>query len=462
MNEQNVIMDSEAKMMRQADFLVECVEHEVSLMKDLIGHAVSHLYDYVNRRELRALDGENEIDQLLESIMMVGGAIDMVSNNSYLGLLPNFLAKENPELKVLLSQAENYLQLDFPDEATWMFYGVEKKPLQVFSLEQIAALSGRTIGSIRNATLQGGGLQTIRLEVVFDNAGEPVNQSVFVEYVEALRWLEMKNCYEPLKDESLTDESRIEFIRTYGPHFDATHLPKELRLRDKGQLQVYYAPFDYINRQAKVVLCGITPGAAQTEIALNTFAESLQRDCSIEEAFQHAKQAASFAGSMRSSLTKMLDHVGLHNILGISSSADLFGEHSDLVHYTSALKNPVFYKGGNYTGTPLMLKDEALKWQVDEILAEEVKVLDDTAIYIPLGPKPAEALMYLANKGLLSRKQILVGIPHPSGANAERIKYFCEEKARDSLSSKTNAELIDQARALIQTQLAEIDASIQH
>jgi hypothetical protein len=51
-----------------------------------------------------------------------------------------------------------------------------------------------------------------------------------------------------------------------------------------------------------------------------------------------------------------------------------------------------------------------------------------------------------ATLGILDRAQILPALPHPSGANAERISYFLGRKARAALSSKTLPGPIDEAR----------------
>jgi hypothetical protein len=45
-------------------------------------------------------------------------------------------------------------------------------------------------------------------------------------------------------------------------------------------------------------------------------------------------------------------------------------------------------------------------------------------------------------------------LPHPSGANAERIAYFLGNKARESLSIKTNPDLLDQAKVKILEKLS--------
>ena len=70
---------------------------------------------------------------------------------------------------------------------------------------------------------------------------------------------------------------------------------------------------------------------------------------------------------------------------------------------------------------------------------------------MPLGPKVGEVFEYLVGRGLLRPEQVLSGLPHPSGANAERISYFLGRKDKAALSIKTNAETLDAAR----TQLAQ-------
>jgi hypothetical protein len=49
---------------------------------------------------------------------------------------------------------------------------------------------------------------------------------------------------------------------------------------------------------------------------------------------------------------------------------------------------------------------------------------------------------------------VLAGLPHPSGANAERISYFLGRKSKEALSSKTNATKIDEAKLVLLKQLA--------
>ncbi len=86
-------------------------------------------------------------------------------------------------------------------------------------------------------------------------------------------------------------------------------------------------------------------------------------------------------------------------------------------------------------------------------LAEEAAALPN-AIWVPLGGHAEAGLTHLAEAGRLDPARILTGLPHPSGANAERIAYFLGRKPRAALSSKTNAERIDAARERLQRQVA--------
>ena len=230
-------------------------------------------------------------------------------------------------------------------------------------------------------------------------------------------------------------------------------LPGALLLSEQGTVQTFYAPFEHINRSAKVVICGITPGLQQASIALSTASKALREGQSVQSALALAKSTASFAGPMRSNLIAMLDHVGLPKLVGIRSSEELFGARRDLVHYTSALRNPVFVNGKNYSGSPAMLSHQAMRWQIENLLAEEASALHD-AVWIPLGPKVSEALAYLTRRGVLSESRILDGLPHPSGANAERISVFLGRKNPDAVSAKTNPLTIARGRDSVMNKLA--------
>ena len=93
-----------------------------------------------------------------------------------------------------------------------------------------------------------------------------------------------------------------------------------------------------------------------------------------------------------------------------------------------------------------MLKNVFLKQHIDAYFLPEISQMNSNVVYIPLGKSVSEVLYFLSSLGYLKEQQILDGFPHPSGANAERIKYFLEEKLASNLSNATNPALIDEAK----------------
>ncbi|PZS47367.1 hypothetical protein [Stenotrophomonas maltophilia] len=223
-------------------------------------------------------------------------------------------------------------------------------------------------------------------------------------------------------------------------------LSGDLLISRSGQLATYYAPFEHVNTAARVVLVGITPGVFQAQRALEKLRAALRSGLGDGDALSQAKDVASFAGPMRAALVEMLDYVGLQTALGLCSCSELFTSASNLVHHTSALRNPVLVGGRNYTGSPAILRTPYLRSMVEDWLADEVRQLP-SALWVPLGREPKAVLRSFAAQGLIKGECLLDGLPHPSGANAERIAYFLRRKLRENLSSKTNADTIDTARA---------------
>ncbi len=234
---------------------------------------------------------------------------------------------------------------------------------------------------------------------------------------------------------------------------------ERLLISRNGSLSSYYAPFEHINPQARVVLLGITPGAQQASNALNALRTALKNGAKDEAALAIAKETASFSGPMRANLVAMLDHIGVNEILGIRTCIDLFSSRTDLVHFTSALRNPVFIDGENYSGNPSILKTSYLKSMITEWLELEIKLLNN-AIWIPLGKEPIAVMNAAVRRGLIANHNVLADMPHPSGANAERIAYFLGNKSRETLSAKTNPELIDSKKANLLRAVASVRAKV--
>lgn len=223
-------------------------------------------------------------------------------------------------------------------------------------------------------------------------------------------------------------------------------LPPTLRMAGDHKHEIYYAPFDHVTTSARIALVGITPGLVQALAALEAARSELRAGRPHAEVLSKAKTTASFAGPMRRNLVDLLDHVGVADRLGIGSTDSLWVGNQGLVHFTSALRYPVFEHGKNFTGGGIG-GSRLLAAEVDRWFAAECRALPD-ALFVPLGPAALWACQRQVASGALRATQVLQGLPHPSGANAERIAYFLGRKPRHLLSSKTRPEGLDTGREL--------------
>lgn len=192
-----------------------------------------------------------------------------------------------------------------------------------------------------------------------------------------------------------------------------------LALAHDGSFRAFFAPLDWINDAADIIIVGVTPGKQQALEALLTFRNTLKEGCSIEDAARRAKAAASFKGGMRTLGARLMDHFGLHKVFGLETTLDLFGRAAARAHYTSALRYPVIKKFQNYSGDRRVAKLPFMKRMIETHLAEEIAALPKAWI-VPFGPTALLALEHLANSRLLDPDRILGGILHPGGQQWNR------------------------------------------
>jgi hypothetical protein len=62
----------------------------------------------------------------------------------------------------------------------------------------------------------------------------------------------------------------------------------------EGKLELYYAPFDYVNERARIVIVGITPGWPQMVASYEQARRDLRAGHSLADVSLRAKYAASF------------------------------------------------------------------------------------------------------------------------------------------------------------------------
>ena len=206
-------------------------------------------------------------------------------------------------------------------------------------------------------------------------------------------------------------------------------LMKEKYLVSKeGEIEIYYAPFDYINLDASIIIVGITPGWTQMEKSFKTIINELTKNNDFSLALKKVKSECSFAGSMRSNLIKMLNDLELDKKLNIHSTSELFKIENSFLHSTSVIKYPVFNNGKNYTGSAPSPQKSVVLWeQIEKLFIPEIKEFRGKLI-IPLGKSVSEILLKIQSENKLNDNFILNGFPHPSGANGHRAKQFESNK----------------------------------
>lgn len=206
-------------------------------------------------------------------------------------------------------------------------------------------------------------------------------------------------------------------------------------LVDKEEsIEIYYAPHnEYINKKAKVFIIGITPGFQQMSTAMVTARKALEEGDSIEEIQYKCKEAGRFSGVIRKNIITMLDEIELNKALEIKSCDELFGIRDDILHTVSLIPYSTFINKENYSGhTPKLVKSEFLMKYVYNNFLNEYNSLEnkDEILLIPLGRAVEEILIKLEKEDYIAKGKILIGFPHPSGANVNRVKQLEENESR--------------------------------
>ena len=63
---------------------------------------------------------------------------------------------------------------------------------------------------------------------------------------------------------------------------------------------------------------------------------------------------------------------------------------------------------------------------IERLLGSELRAIPQ-ALIIPLGGASTQSVRHLSKIGVIDEERCLFGFPHPSGANAHRIKQFQEK-----------------------------------
>ncbi|WP_322048163.1 hypothetical protein [Paraburkholderia sp. J67] len=225
----------------------------------------------------------------------------------------------------------------------------------------------------------------------------------------------------------------------------------QFSLGQSGGYELRYTPFEYVNRDAKLVIVGITPGNTQLELSYGKAQELLRQGLPFDQTLREIKKFGAFGGSsMRPNLLKMLRHFEFERLLGISDVELLWGEHADRLQSTSVVPHAAFKRGKMFAGSfDEVLASSLLSECFRDCFVPSVKEMSSDTLFVGLGPCPQAALDWCIRNGNLHPKQVLGAFCHPSGAGGSTTRYYLREVVREELDAKnpvrSRADWLDSA-----------------
>lgn len=212
----------------------------------------------------------------------------------------------------------------------------------------------------------------------------------------------------------------------------------EFSLGRDGRYDLQYIPFEHVNRNAQLVIVGITPGNNQLNLAYITAQQLLRKGRPEEEILVEVKRAGAFGGkSMKPNLLKVLRHFHFEKLLGIDDVETLWGENVGLLHSTSVVPHAAFKDGERFNGSfDEIMRSPLLKQCFLECFVPSVKEISSTAVFVALGPCPQAALDWCVEERALRREQVIGSFCHPSSAGGSTTRYFLREVTKEELDPK--------------------------
>lgn len=199
--------------------------------------------------------------------------------------------------------------------------------------------------------------------------------------------------------------------------------------------EIFYIPFEHVNRRARLVIVGITPGMNQLEMAYAETQRLLNLGKSTADVLEAVKALAAFGGeAMRPNLLRMLRHFNFAKLLGVRDEADLWDGSSALLHSTSVVPHAAFKKGKMFSGSfDEILKVGALRQRFETDFVATLSEMTDDARYIALGKTPYNALKHCVGLGVIKEDQLLGALAHPSRSGGSQVAVYLGEKTLDDL-----------------------------
>jgi Uracil DNA glycosylase superfamily len=206
-----------------------------------------------------------------------------------------------------------------------------------------------------------------------------------------------------------------------------------LNSRGVDGIEILWAPFDYINRDAQLAIVGVTPGPEQAMRSYKAVRNAIARGEEPQESLARIKAEASFRGKvMEANLMSVLEHSGVAERAGIDNIDRLWTDEAHKVHFTSTIRYPTFINRDLYNNQIDSLTHSELKRYVEEYLAEELSLLPATAVIVALGSKGPRIVRHAAKVAGVDSARV-VALPHPSGSATGAVRAFLSERRTKSI-----------------------------
>jgi len=199
---------------------------------------------------------------------------------------------------------------------------------------------------------------------------------------------------------------------------------------------VFYTPFEHVERRAKLVIVGITPGPTQLKMAYSKAQDLLRSGTPTEGVLSAVKAHAAFGGPLRSNLVKMLHHFGFGAILGVSNEADLWSSSAHLLHSTSVVPHAAFRDGKMFNGSfKQIMASPAFRTCFERNFVPELAQISRDAVFVALGDTPLAALDHCVSMGLLEPERVLGALAHPSTQGGSQVDVYLGIRAPSTLDA---------------------------
>ncbi|MBB5508732.1 hypothetical protein [Paraburkholderia atlantica] len=212
----------------------------------------------------------------------------------------------------------------------------------------------------------------------------------------------------------------------------------QFSLGRSGAYELRYTPFEFVNRGAKLVIVGITPGNTQLVLSYGKAQELLRQGHPVDATLREIKKVGAFGGpSMRPNLLKMLRHFHFEQLLGIEDVESLWGSNADLLQSTSVVPHAAFKTGKMFAGSfDEVLASPLLGECFRDCFVPSVREMSPDTLFLGLGPCPKAALDWCVRHSALERKQVLGAFCHPSSASGSTTRYYLREVPKEQLNAK--------------------------